>query len=103
MGSVPSRPAAERPKEGLALPGGRIRPVVSVPGDDGVTELLAHAAWLARLQPACRCGSPRLGSGRTCGSVECVAGLREQDAGSQPHESAGTELRVVRLVPHSIG
>ncbi len=88
MGSVPGRPAEERPHEWLALPGGRIRPVVSVPGDDGVTELLAHAAWLARLQPACRCGRPRLGSRRTCGSVECVAGLREQAAGGQPEEPA---------------
>jgi hypothetical protein len=94
MGSVPGRPAADRPHEWLALPGGRIRPVVSVPGDDGVTELLAYAAWLARLQPACRCGRPRLGSGRTCGSVECVAGLREQDVGSRPGEPAGDrELR----------
>jgi hypothetical protein len=89
MGSVPGRLAAEAPQEWLALPGGRIRPVVSVPGDDGVTELLAHAAWLARLQPACRCGRPRLGSGRTCGSAECVAGLHEQDAGRQPDEPAG--------------
>jgi len=86
---MPGRPAADRPHEWLALPGGRIRPVVSVPGDDGVTELLAHAAWLARQQPACRCGRPRLGSGRTCGSVECVAGLREQDAARQPDEPAG--------------
>jgi hypothetical protein len=64
--------------EWLALPGGRIRHVVSVQGDDGVAELLAHATWLARLRPACRCGRPRLGSGRTCGSVECVAELRAQ-------------------------
>jgi hypothetical protein len=89
MGTVPGRPAAGRPREWLALPGGRIRPVVSVTGDDGVTELLPHAAWLARLQPACRCGRPRLGSGRTCGSAECVAGLRELDAGTQPDEPAG--------------
>jgi hypothetical protein len=81
MGSVPGGPAAGRPREWLALPGGRIRPVVSVPGDDGVTELLAYTAWLARLQPACRCGRPRLGSGRTCGSAECVAGLGARDAG----------------------
>jgi hypothetical protein len=64
------------------LPGGRIRPVVSVPGHGGPAELLAYAAWLARLQPACRCGSPRLGSGRTCGSAECVAQLRVQEAGT---------------------
>ena len=88
MDLVPGDPAAGRPREWLALPGGRIRPVVSVPGDDGVTELLAYAAWLARLQPACRCGRPCLGSGRTCGSAECVAGLREQDSGRQPDEPA---------------
>ena len=90
---MPRGPAADRPREWLALPGGRIRPVVSVPGDDGVTELLAHSAWLARLaglQPACRCGRPRLGSGRTCGSVECVAGLRvHDDAGGQPDQPPG--------------
>jgi len=89
MGFVRGRAAADRAHEWLALPGGRIRPVVSVPGDDGDTELLAHAAWLARLQPACRCGRPRLGSGRTCGSVQCVARLREQGADRQPDEPAG--------------
>ena len=90
MGSAPRRPAADdRPREWLALPGGRIRPVVSVSGDDGVMELLAHAAWLARPKRPCWCGRPRLGSGQTCGSVECVARLREKDAGGQPDESAG--------------
>jgi hypothetical protein len=79
MSSRPVGPAADRPREWLALPGGGIRPVVSVPGKDGIAELLAYAAWLARLQPACQCGSPRLGSGRTCGSAECVAGLRSQE------------------------
>jgi hypothetical protein len=56
--------------------------VVSVPGHSGPAELLAYAAWLARLQPACRCGRPRLGSGRTCGSAECVAQLRVREAGT---------------------
>jgi hypothetical protein len=85
MGSVPRRPAAgERPHEWLALPGGRIRPVVSVPGDDGAIELMAHSAWLARPKNPCRCGRPRLGSGRTCGSVECVASLRDDNATGQP-------------------
>jgi hypothetical protein len=85
MGSVPRRPTADdRPREWLALPGGRIRPVVSVPGDDGVLELMAHAAWLARPKRPCGCGRPRLGSGRTCGSVECVARLRDDDAIGQP-------------------
>ena len=79
MGPAPDDAAGAEPREWLALPGGRVRPVVSVPGDAGVAELLAYAAWLARLRPACACGRPRLGSGRTCGSAECVAGLREQE------------------------
>ena len=81
MGSVPIEPADARPREWLALPGGGIRPVVSVPGSGGVAELLAYAAWLSRLRPACQCGRPRLGSGRTCGSAECVAELRVQETG----------------------
>ena len=81
MGSVPDDPATDRPREWLALPGGRIRPVVSVPSPGGIAELLAYGAWLARLRPACRCGRPRLGSGRTCGSAECVAELRVQEPG----------------------
>jgi hypothetical protein len=80
MGAMPASPAADRPREWLALPGGRIRPVVSVPGKDGTAELLTHATWLARLLPTCRCGRPRLGSGRTCGSARCVARLHEQQA-----------------------
>jgi hypothetical protein len=79
MGSKSDDLAAERPREWLALPGGGIRPVVSVPGEDGIAELLAYAAWLARLHPVCHCGRPRLGSGRTCGSAECVAELRQQE------------------------
>ena len=73
-------PPAERAREWLALPGGGIRPVITVPGTGGTAELLAWGAWLARLHPVCHCGRPRLGSGRTCGSVECVAALRQQDA-----------------------
>ncbi len=75
MGFAPDGSAVGRPREWLAMPGGRIRPVVSVPADDGTTELLAYDAWLARLRPTCRCGRPRLGSGRTCGSAECIAAL----------------------------
>jgi hypothetical protein len=76
MDSVPRRPdTSDRPREWLALPGGRIRPVISVPGDNGETELMAYSAWLARPIRPCACGRPRLGSGRTCGSVECVARL----------------------------
>jgi hypothetical protein len=77
---MPGSPTADRPREWLALPGGGIRLVVSVPVDGSPAELLTHAAWLARLQPTCRCGRPCLGSGRTCGSAECVARLCEQNA-----------------------
>jgi hypothetical protein len=79
---VPADSSADRPREWLALPGGGIRPVVSVPGKDGIAELLAYAAWLSRLHPTCSCGRPRLGSGRTCGDAECVAALRRQQGGS---------------------
>jgi hypothetical protein len=78
MGTVPEYPGADRPREWLALPGGGIRPVVSVPGPGGIAELLAYSAYLERLRPICRCGRPRLGSGRTCGSAECVAELRQE-------------------------
>jgi hypothetical protein len=81
MGGVPEDPATAQPREWLALPGGRIRPVVSVPVPGGIAELLAYSAWLARLRPVCGCGRPRLGSGRTCGSAECVAELRTQESG----------------------
>jgi hypothetical protein len=82
MDPMPGSAAAEKPREWLALPGGGIRRVVSVPGGGGTVELIAHAAWQARLVSACRCGRPRLGSGRTCGSAECVARLRGQEAGA---------------------
>ncbi len=93
MGSVPADPAEGRPREWLALPGGGIRPVVSVPGSGGTAELLAYGAWLARLRPTCVCGRPRLGSGRTCGSAECVAELRGQEASGWPasHYGRGAE------------
>jgi hypothetical protein len=83
MGSMPGDPAADRPREWLALPGGGIRPVVSVPGPGGIAELLAYAAWLNRLRITCKCGQPRLGSGRTCGSADCVADLRAEEAGTR--------------------
>jgi hypothetical protein len=79
MNSMPGGDSVARPREWLAMPGGRIRPVVSVPGEDGIAELLAYAAWQARLHPTCQCGQPLLGSGRTCGSAECVAKLRLQE------------------------
>ena len=50
MGSEPVGPLTEKPREWLAMPGGRIRPVVSVPNEDGADELLAYDAWLARLR-----------------------------------------------------
>jgi hypothetical protein len=81
MGPRPDGNAADKPREWLALPGGRIRRVVSVPGHGHTAELLAYAAWLTRLLPTCRCGRPRLGSGRTCGGAECVARLRGREAG----------------------
>ena len=80
--STGPRHSADGPHEWLALPGGGIRPVVSVPGRGGISELVAYTVWLARLRPACRCGRPRLGSGRTCGDAECIARLREHDSGS---------------------
>ena len=79
---MPGSAAAEKPREWLALPGGGIRRVVSVPGSGGTVELIAHAAWQARLVSACWCGRPRLGSGRTCGGAECVARLRGQETGA---------------------
>ncbi len=75
MGHRPDGAGGERPTEWLALPGGRVRPVVSLAGEDGQVELLPYAAWLARLRPLCRCGRPRLGSGQTCGRAECIAAL----------------------------
>jgi hypothetical protein len=75
MGRGPDGAGAERPSEWLALPGGRVRPVVSQPGDDGAVELLPYATWLSRQRPLCQCGSPRLGSGRTCGAAACIAAL----------------------------
>ena len=82
MDPMPGSAAAEKPREWLALPGGGIRRVVSVPGGGGTVELIAHAAWQARLVSACRCGRPRLGSGRSCGSAECVARLRGPEGGT---------------------
>jgi hypothetical protein len=87
MDPTPGSPAADRPREWLALPGGGIRPVVSVPGDGGTAELIARAAWLACLVAACRCGRPRLGSGRTCGSAQCVAWLRGQEVSTATSDS----------------
>jgi hypothetical protein len=75
MGRAPGGAGTERPSEWLALPGGRVRPVVSLASEDGEVELLPYAVWLARLRPLCQCGRPRLGSGRTCGRAECITAL----------------------------
>jgi hypothetical protein len=74
-GSAGDRLAVERPHEWLALPGGRVRPVVSLPDEDGEVELLPYTVWQARQRPLCGCGRPRLGSGRTCGEAACIAAL----------------------------
>ena len=80
MGTRVSGPVEARPREWLAMPGGRIRQVVSVPAEDSTAELVSPAVWLARLAPTCSCGRPCLGSGRTCGAAECVRRLREREA-----------------------
>lgn len=89
MGTRVGSPVEARPREWLAMPGGRIRQVVSVPAEDsttedtaeaGTAELVSPAVWLARLAPICCCGRPCLGSGRTCGAAECVRRLREREA-----------------------
>ena len=95
MGSRVGSPLEASPREWLAMPGGRIRQVVSVPAEgsaaegsaaegsnaeDRTAELVSPAVWLARLAPTCSCGRPCLGSGRTCGAAECVRRLREREA-----------------------
>jgi hypothetical protein len=97
MDPMPGSAAACQPREWLALPGGGIRRVVSVLGRGGAVELIAHAAWQARLASACPCGRPRLGSGRTCGSAECVARLR----GRRPEPLALITVDKVRLTSAS--
>ena len=71
MGSVPEDPATDRPREWLALPGGGIRPVVSVPGPGGIAE-----RW--RMAP----GWP------ACGPPAGVAGLAWVRAGPAEARSA---------------
>jgi len=87
MGTLPGNPVDARPREWLAMPGGRIRQVVSVPAEASPAEaspaeLVSPAVWLARLAPTCSCGRPCLGSGRTCGAAACIRRLREQEPGS---------------------
>jgi hypothetical protein len=106
MATPPGNSAEARPREWLAMPGGRLRQVVSVPvaaslgalrtvssgsqdpspaesgpAGPGLVELVSPAVWMARLAPHCWCGKPCLGSGRTCGAPECVRGLRERESG----------------------
>jgi hypothetical protein len=64
------------PREYVALPGGALKRVYSVELDDGQIVLSDHEAWLASRATRCCCGRVCLGSGRTCGSAECVARLR---------------------------
>jgi len=75
---MPGGDSVARPREWLAMPGGRIRPVVSVPGKDGDTELLPYDAWLARLRPTCRCGKAAAGLGPDLRGRECIAALTSQ-------------------------
>jgi hypothetical protein len=64
------------PREYVALPGGALKRVYSVPLDDGTVVLGDHETWLASRASRCSCGRVCLGSGRSCGSAECVARLR---------------------------
>lgn len=64
-------------REYVALRGGALKRVYSVELDDGSVVLDNHEAWLARRAARCSCGRVCLGSGRTCGSAECVDRLRD--------------------------
>jgi hypothetical protein len=63
------------PREYVAMPGGMLKRVSSVELADGRIVLSDHEAWLASRAARCSCGRVCLGSGRTCGSHECVARL----------------------------
>jgi hypothetical protein len=63
-------------REYVALRGGVLKRVYSVELDDGQVVLSDHESWLAARAARCSCGRVCLGSGRTCGSAECVARLR---------------------------
>ncbi|MGD0685925.1 MAG: hypothetical protein ABSA03_12510 [Streptosporangiaceae bacterium] len=67
--------------EWLALTHGRVRRVVTI-GD----ELVSWPVPLERScpRPPCSCGRPRLGSGQSCGSPECVIRLHRSAASSPP-------------------
>lgn len=63
------------PREYVALPGGALKRVYSVELGDGRIVLGDHVSWLAARAARCSCGRVCLGSGRTCGSPECVTKL----------------------------
>jgi hypothetical protein len=62
-------------REYIALPGGGIRQVYSIERSDGTVTLGDHQAWLASRAARCTCGAVCRGSGRTCGSPECISRL----------------------------
>jgi hypothetical protein len=61
--------------EYIALPGGTIRRVYSIDQDDGTVALGDYRAWITSRAAHCSCGKICSGSGRTCGSPECIARL----------------------------
>lgn len=61
--------------EYIALRGGAIRRVYSIEQDDGTVSLGDYRAWLTSRAARCSCGKVCRGSGRTCGSAECIARL----------------------------
>jgi len=63
------------PREYIALPGGALRRVYSLPTADGGLALGDHNAWLASRAARCSCGAVCRGSGRTCGDPECISRL----------------------------
>jgi hypothetical protein len=63
------------PREYIALPGGTIRQVYSIEHSDGTVALADYQAWLASRAARCACGRVCLGSGRTCGELECIRRL----------------------------
>ncbi len=63
------------PREYVALPGGGIRQVYSIERTDGTVALGDYRAWVASRAARCACGAVCRGSGRTCGTPECIRRL----------------------------
>jgi hypothetical protein len=63
------------PREYVAMPGGVLKRVYSIPQPDGSIVLADHETWLASRAARCSCGRVCRGSGRTCGDPECIARL----------------------------